>query len=113
MSVRGFMTKPVIAGLAIIVLVVAAIFFFGNGGESGGETKSADIAANGAEPATESQDTPSPADEASQRPTEIVTPVTEDPDFDPTIPRHGSSLFGELKYPPDFAHFDYVNPKAP
>ncbi|WP_293212932.1 extracellular solute-binding protein [Parvibaculum sp.] len=113
MSVRGFMTKPVIAGLAIIVLVVAAIFFFGNGGESGGETKSADIAANGAEPATESQDTPSPADEASQRPTEIVTPVTEDPDFDPTIPRHGSSLFGELKYPPDFAHFDYVNPDAP
>ena len=27
--------------------------------------------------------------------------------------RHGMSLFGELKYPPDFAHFDYVNPQAP
>jgi microcin C transport system substrate-binding protein len=27
--------------------------------------------------------------------------------------RHGLSLFGELKYPPDFAHFDYVNPRAP
>jgi microcin C transport system substrate-binding protein len=27
--------------------------------------------------------------------------------------RHGLSLFGELKYPPGFKHFDYVNPKAP
>lgn len=27
--------------------------------------------------------------------------------------RHGMSIFGELKYPPDFAHFDYVNPQAP
>lgn len=27
--------------------------------------------------------------------------------------RHGLSTFGELKYPPDFKHFDYVNPKAP
>jgi microcin C transport system substrate-binding protein len=27
--------------------------------------------------------------------------------------RHGASLFGELKYPPRFAHFDYVNPRAP
>jgi microcin C transport system substrate-binding protein len=27
--------------------------------------------------------------------------------------RHGLSLFGELKYPPRFAHFDYVNPNAP
>lgn len=27
--------------------------------------------------------------------------------------RHGTSLFGELKYPPGFRHFDYVNPKAP
>jgi microcin C transport system substrate-binding protein len=27
--------------------------------------------------------------------------------------RHGLSLFGELKYPPGFAHFDYVNPLAP
>jgi microcin C transport system substrate-binding protein len=27
--------------------------------------------------------------------------------------KHGLSLFGELKYPPDFPHFDYVNPKAP
>jgi microcin C transport system substrate-binding protein len=28
-------------------------------------------------------------------------------------PRHGVSAFGDLKYPPDFPHFDYVNPKAP
>src|SRR5262245_66079072 len=27
--------------------------------------------------------------------------------------RHGISAFGDLKYPPDFQHFDYVNPNAP
>ena len=27
--------------------------------------------------------------------------------------RHGLSLSGEVKYPPDFAHFGYVNPHAP
>jgi microcin C transport system substrate-binding protein len=27
--------------------------------------------------------------------------------------RHGLSLFGDLKYPPAFRHFDYVNPQAP
>jgi microcin C transport system substrate-binding protein len=27
--------------------------------------------------------------------------------------RHGWSLFGHLKYPADFEHFDYVNPDAP
>jgi microcin C transport system substrate-binding protein len=27
--------------------------------------------------------------------------------------RHGLSLFGELKYPAGFRHFDYVNPQAP
>jgi microcin C transport system substrate-binding protein len=27
--------------------------------------------------------------------------------------RHGMSAFGDLKYPADFAHFDYVNPDAP
>ena len=27
--------------------------------------------------------------------------------------RHGLSLFGELKYPQAFKHFDYVNPNAP
>ncbi|MBZ0216749.1 MAG: extracellular solute-binding protein [Fimbriimonadaceae bacterium] len=28
-------------------------------------------------------------------------------------PRHGLSAFGDLKYPADFRHFDYVNPDAP
>jgi microcin C transport system substrate-binding protein len=28
-------------------------------------------------------------------------------------PKHGWSIFGELKYPPGFDHFDYVNPDAP
>ena len=28
-------------------------------------------------------------------------------------PRHGLSIFGDLKYPADFKHFDYVNPQAP
>ena len=28
-------------------------------------------------------------------------------------PRHGLSVFGDLKYPPGFPHFDYVNPGAP
>jgi len=28
-------------------------------------------------------------------------------------PRHGLSLFGDLKYPSNFQHFDYVNPEAP
>jgi microcin C transport system substrate-binding protein len=27
--------------------------------------------------------------------------------------RHGLSVFGNLKYPADFKHFDYVNPNAP
>ena len=27
--------------------------------------------------------------------------------------RHGLSLFGDVKYPADFPHFDYVNPDAP
>src|SRR5438034_8588676 len=28
-------------------------------------------------------------------------------------PRQGLSAFGDLKYPADFKHFDYVNPNAP
>src|SRR5690606_36382581 len=28
-------------------------------------------------------------------------------------PRHGFAVLGELKYGPDFRHFDYVNPDAP
>jgi microcin C transport system substrate-binding protein len=29
------------------------------------------------------------------------------------VERHGMSAFGDLKYPPDFKHFDYINPDAP
>jgi microcin C transport system substrate-binding protein len=28
-------------------------------------------------------------------------------------PRHGLSIFGDLKYPENFKHFEYVNPNAP
>jgi microcin C transport system substrate-binding protein len=31
----------------------------------------------------------------------------------PAWAAHGYALWGELKYPPGFAHFDYVNPDAP
>lgn len=31
----------------------------------------------------------------------------------PDAERHGISAFGDLKYPADFPHFDYVDPKAP
>ncbi len=34
--------------------------------------------------------------------------VAEEPQW-----RHASSLLGDIKYPPDFKHFDYVNPNAP
>ncbi len=30
-----------------------------------------------------------------------------------TGPRHGLSVFGDLKYGPDFSHFDYLDPDAP
>ncbi|MEG9862449.1 MAG: extracellular solute-binding protein [Parvularculales bacterium] len=30
-----------------------------------------------------------------------------------TQKRHGLSLFGPVKYPPDFTHYNYVNPDAP
>ena len=30
-----------------------------------------------------------------------------------TVKTHGFNFFGELKYPPDFKHLDYVNPNAP
>ncbi|TAM99313.1 MAG: ABC transporter substrate-binding protein, partial [Rhizobiaceae bacterium] len=30
-----------------------------------------------------------------------------------TVPLHGLSAFGDLKYGPDFQHFDYASPEAP
>lgn len=32
---------------------------------------------------------------------------------DSSPPTHGIAIFGDLKYPADFAYFDYVNPEAP
>lgn len=37
----------------------------------------------------------------------VITPTYAD------APRHALSLFGDPKYEPGFAHFDYVNPSAP
>lgn len=31
----------------------------------------------------------------------------------PDEPRHGTSIYGDLKYGPDFTHFDYADPDAP
>jgi len=113
MSVRGFMTKPVLAGAAIIILVIAAIFFFAGDSAPDRDADMARPAAAQTEDRTASEASADPAREASERPNEIVTQAVEAEDFDPTIPRHGSSLFGELKYAPGFRHFDYVNPQAP
>ena len=46
-----------------------------------------------------------PAQKTAKRPVPAAsnTPVTA----------HGLSIYGDLKYPPGFAHFDYVNPDAP
>lgn len=33
--------------------------------------------------------------------------------FSPASAAHGYALWGDLKYPPGFTHFDYVNPNAP
>lgn len=42
-------------------------------------------------------------------------PTTEKASTDAKAPvwRHGLSLFGDVKYPPGFKHYDYVNPDAP
>lgn len=42
----------------------------------------------------------------------IQTTLAEMP-VAPSSPTHGFSVFGKLKYPPDFTHFDYANPDAP
>lgn len=42
-----------------------------------------------------------------------VMPIAGQLQAQETIESHGISTFGELKYPADFASFDYVNPDAP
>ncbi|MFN3628303.1 MAG: ABC transporter substrate-binding protein, partial [Parvibaculum sp.] len=96
------MTRPAIGWAAGAIIAVAAIFYLTSGPSSGPES------------AADAGTTAQQSAGAAGRPTEIVA---ADPalsaDFDPEKPRHGSSLFGELKYGPDFPHFDYVNPNAP
>lgn len=41
-----------------------------------------------------------------------ISPLVAQEDVE-TIVSHGLSSFGNLKYPADFEHFDYVNPDAP
>jgi microcin C transport system substrate-binding protein len=44
----------------------------------------------------------------------VVRPTqAQDPKAELGSERHGMSAFGDLKYPADFKHFDYVDPKAP
>jgi microcin C transport system substrate-binding protein len=43
----------------------------------------------------------------------LVSPLVQNVEAGQDTERHGFSAFGDLKYPPDFTHFDYVNPDAP
>lgn len=40
-------------------------------------------------------------------------PTTSQETPTPSQPTHGVAIFGDLKYPANFTHFDYVNPNAP
>ncbi|TYO91404.1 extracellular solute-binding protein [Oceanicella actignis] len=46
-------------------------------------------------------------------PAAAQAPFVPAPQTDGLIHAHGISAFGDLKYPPDFAHFDYADPDAP
>jgi microcin C transport system substrate-binding protein len=43
----------------------------------------------------------------------VVRPALGQSETKAEVERHGMSGFGDLKYPADFKHFDYVNPNAP
>jgi microcin C transport system substrate-binding protein len=43
----------------------------------------------------------------------LVSSLVQNVEAGQDTERHGISAFGELKYLPDFTHFDYVNPDAP
>ena len=43
----------------------------------------------------------------------IASPANADTAATEPAWRHGLSLFGDVKYPADFKHFDYINPDAP
>ena len=42
-----------------------------------------------------------------------IPALAQDQDGDAMIRSHGYSYFGNLTYPEDYPHFDYVNPDAP
>jgi microcin C transport system substrate-binding protein len=42
-----------------------------------------------------------------------LTALPATPQAQEIKPAHGLAMHGDLKYPPDFKHFDYVNPNAP
>lgn len=58
-----------------------------------------------------------PASAAAEAETPQFTPEPSEAALaqgsDEIIVSHGYNFFGELSYPPDFEHFDYVNPDAP
>lgn len=112
---RRFMTWPAMAGFAILILLAAALFSFaGSDGERNvaGDATSSDTSETPSRTGVSSANGPASAD-ADRRPNEVIASSSTPEGFNPEIPRHGSSLFGELKYGPDFKHFDYVNPEAP
>src|SRR5262245_55914747 len=43
----------------------------------------------------------------------LVSSLAQNVEAGEDTERHGISAFGDLKYPTDFKHFDYVNPNAP
>lgn len=53
------------------------------------------------------QEPTAPAEAATEGPTGAA------PTAPPPAPSHGLAMHGDVKYPPDFTHFDYVNPDAP
>jgi microcin C transport system substrate-binding protein len=43
----------------------------------------------------------------------LISPAAAETDAGGRVWHHGLSLFGSVKYPPGFSHYDYVNPNAP
>ena len=43
----------------------------------------------------------------------LVSSVARNVEAGQELEQHGISAFGDLKYPPEFKHFEYVNPDAP
>jgi len=43
----------------------------------------------------------------------VAAPAFAQPPADDAPKQHGLAMHGDLKYPPGFTHFDYVNPEAP